>query len=786
MDFLSRISGALIGLVPLILLIGMNPTKAWEAIKWTFSAPANFVKMMWSYFSKFAKLFELGNIVKMFKTLNKLPGIMGGIFKFIGETFSAFKSIGLKGALVGTKGIISKTAGKLLLKRIPIVGTVMGVLFGLNRFRKGDILGGIGEVVSGIVQLLDLVAPGVGTLLSLTIDGLLIARDIKLKKQGKEFKPIMSFGEALSTAATTTLKALPVIGPIFGILMGIKKWNKGDRKGAFIDVASGLATMIPAVGPILSVLISSIPFFQKIRASDLKKKPKETPGNFVMAIFYWIKEALLALPKALISMLTAVFIKFPFWVLKMLTKAFVGWFKMWYNIGEWIREKLWSGISALYGIFKGLAGKIFDAAHWFFTKGIFIIFNPKNWLKAVLAVGGGIKSLFVGLKNIIVDVATFTFGKVASSIISGIRGVVEELVPIKKVKEAWKATKEKAVAAKEWAGGKVKGAKEWIGGKAKGAMTWLDKKGILSQQTANKIHGFINKYGYDKVRPLLDKIPSISQLETILRKVSVDPESEYAKKYSSLIDKYPKKKKEIIAYMDAGIDPDDAARHLGIEPVEEKAKEAVADIETTKKEIQRIDKEIVESKESLVNIQNVKRQSYSTIDYATKLQEKISELEKEKESKESTLSPEQKKTIIATVQEISKESTTKEKKVGDWNSKIGEVQSIITKDGRYRTPSNKDIVEVSKSPYSDIEKAKETAVQEHINNSAFALKSSNKLNKSVDESSKKFGEMSAVVVNNFSKIIKNTSNVSNSSGGGGNGKLPLWRDLDSILAGNNI
>jgi low affinity Fe/Cu permease len=397
----------------------------------------------------------------------------------------------------------------------------------------------------------------------------------------------------------------------------------------------------------------------------------------------------------------------------------------------------------------------------------------------------------------------------------------------------------------------------------------IKKLSVEDNKNKAKLDRLMTLYGPTILLPLLGTVKDLDLLEKFLKTAPPKRYSEFAKRYYMLIDKYKDKKKEILAYMEAGIDPDDAAKLLGIEPITKKAFEDVeAENKRKKEEIQNIDKNITETKTTLSALQSVKDQSTDTIDMAQKLQERIAKLEKEKEEKQSELSPEQKQTIIATAQEINKElknkpaesniaaaakkeeivyrkrETTKrsnsytksgmtrseaedmakvgmgplaggnsgkdiifkgekipeakveysseeynpkKKKVGDWSSRLGEVHSIITKDGQQITPSDKDIVEVSKSPYSNVEKAKELAVQEHVNNSALALKTSNKLNKTVDESSKKFGEMSAVVVNNFNKIIKNTSNVTNAGGGGGgSGKLPLWRDLDSILSGSNI
>ena len=72
----------------------------------------------------------------------------------------------------------SKLAGKTLLKRIPILGSVVGLGFAIDRAIKGDYAGAAMEAGSAGLGLLDLVAPGLGTGLSLAADAGIAARDI--------------------------------------------------------------------------------------------------------------------------------------------------------------------------------------------------------------------------------------------------------------------------------------------------------------------------------------------------------------------------------------------------------------------------------------------------------------------------------------------------------------------------------------------------------------------------------------------------------------------------------
>ena len=91
---------------------------------------------------------------------------------------SATKASTKAGTKAGLKGL-GKLGGKTLLKRIPVLGSLVGVGFAIDRAIKGDGVGALMELGSAGLGLVDLVAPGVGTALSLAADAGIAARDIK-------------------------------------------------------------------------------------------------------------------------------------------------------------------------------------------------------------------------------------------------------------------------------------------------------------------------------------------------------------------------------------------------------------------------------------------------------------------------------------------------------------------------------------------------------------------------------------------------------------------------------
>jgi len=101
--------------------------------------------------------------------------VLTATMKTTGKTVSgaAAQSAVKAGSAVAAK-TAPKMIGKSLLKKIPIIGALAGIGFGLSRLMDGDLLGAAGEVASGLAGTI----PGVGTAASVGIDAALIARDV--------------------------------------------------------------------------------------------------------------------------------------------------------------------------------------------------------------------------------------------------------------------------------------------------------------------------------------------------------------------------------------------------------------------------------------------------------------------------------------------------------------------------------------------------------------------------------------------------------------------------------
>ena len=109
--------------------------------------------------------------------------IGGGAAAGVGGTKLASKFFGKKGADQATKSASKKAGSKILgktllksaVKKIPIIGAIAGIGFGIGRLMSGDISGAAMEVASGAASTI----PGAGTAASVGIDAALAAKDIK-------------------------------------------------------------------------------------------------------------------------------------------------------------------------------------------------------------------------------------------------------------------------------------------------------------------------------------------------------------------------------------------------------------------------------------------------------------------------------------------------------------------------------------------------------------------------------------------------------------------------------
>lgn len=102
------------------------------------------------------------------KGLSKLGGGMIDVF---GNT--KLGELGLKTGMVG-----EKMAAKTISKRIPVIGSAVSFLLAYQDLMEGDLSGTALNVGSGLANLSNLILPGVGSAISLGLDGINTAREL--------------------------------------------------------------------------------------------------------------------------------------------------------------------------------------------------------------------------------------------------------------------------------------------------------------------------------------------------------------------------------------------------------------------------------------------------------------------------------------------------------------------------------------------------------------------------------------------------------------------------------
>jgi hypothetical protein len=180
--------------------------------------------------------------------------LLRSVAKTIGQIFGkeAFKTI-IK-PLRGLTGIFTKMLGGLvkmltpLLKRIPLIGSIISWGFAYTRFKSGDVVGGVIDVLSGIATLF----PGVGTVIGIGLDVLNAFLDFKSGGATKEASQkktgiIGGWMLGLGKLVYKSVKSLPVIGPL---LKSVEEFSSGNYLKGIKQLAY-IVTPLEFIGALL-------------------------------------------------------------------------------------------------------------------------------------------------------------------------------------------------------------------------------------------------------------------------------------------------------------------------------------------------------------------------------------------------------------------------------------------------------------------------------------------------------------------------------------------------------
>lgn len=188
----------------------------------------------------------------------KVMNSVSGLFKPLINIFSGV-STGPVGKFIGTVGkTFSKVLGtaftkllggglKVIAKRIPLVGTLISFKDAYDRFKNGDILGGLISVGSGIATIF----PGIGTAISIGLDVLNAILDSKSASDGKgKGQILMDFASPMLEKITDSIGGFlkGIWDTITGILSAATKFVT-DKANEIYDTVFGKAdTFVESVG----------------------------------------------------------------------------------------------------------------------------------------------------------------------------------------------------------------------------------------------------------------------------------------------------------------------------------------------------------------------------------------------------------------------------------------------------------------------------------------------------------------------------------------------------------
>ena len=163
----------------------------------------------------------------------------------IGNLFGKFGGEAVQTGIGKLGGFAGKFLGGLakVLKKVPIVGSLISIAFAVSRFKSGDYVGGGLDILSGIATMI----PGIGTGVSIAIDALNAFLDFKAGGVGEGKKGKGSIitdwvGGMVKWVGQKLYKVitfLPIVGPALKSVEALTqgKWSEALKQFAYINPA---------------------------------------------------------------------------------------------------------------------------------------------------------------------------------------------------------------------------------------------------------------------------------------------------------------------------------------------------------------------------------------------------------------------------------------------------------------------------------------------------------------------------------------------------------------------
>jgi hypothetical protein len=240
------------------------------------------------------------------EAFNALKGGVTEMFKGLGSSMAKLIPSGLKG---GT-GIIGKLMGGIfkvltpamkMLKRIPLLGTIISLGFAISRFKSGDTVGGIIDVLSGLSGLVDMVVPGLGTTLSIGFDMLNAFLDVKAggatpEASKKKGDILWDMAKSMGSWLWDNALNIPVLGTFKRFGMAGEAFGSGAWGEGLKQIGYGLISIIPGGGLLISGIEMLAGWFSSGKTSETEFKENSSWADRMKE---WLQTKLQDLPYVL-------------------------------------------------------------------------------------------------------------------------------------------------------------------------------------------------------------------------------------------------------------------------------------------------------------------------------------------------------------------------------------------------------------------------------------------------------------------------------------------------------
>jgi hypothetical protein len=265
-------------------------------------------KLIGNLFEKLIPKNFIGNLIKRLLPIDDIIKVItGGMTGFInslkGMIGAPFKALG---GMVKGGGIMAKMLGFLkplvsVLKKIPLLGSIISIGFAISRFSSGDNIGGVIDVLSALTGLIYLFPPAapLAFALGLGLDMLNAFLDIKTggatgKQQGAKMDLLGDMAKGIGKWIWKNALMIPVLGGFKRMAMSWDAFKSGDIMGGLHQFGLSLISFT-GMGPLVTGIEMLLGFGEK-KEKDKSLSPKT---GWFSGLKTWIKKKLMKLPYVL-------------------------------------------------------------------------------------------------------------------------------------------------------------------------------------------------------------------------------------------------------------------------------------------------------------------------------------------------------------------------------------------------------------------------------------------------------------------------------------------------------